>query len=83
MFSFKYALMKLSQTSVMCSIMVGLSPHQISPPRLLVIVSYRELHNMPLSVISLQLSSAPRLLVMKYDSYVPACMTQYYNKELN
>ena len=27
---------KLSQTSVLCSIMVGLSPHLISPPRLLV-----------------------------------------------
>ena len=34
--------MKLSQTSVMCSIMVGLSPHQISAPRLLVIMSYGE-----------------------------------------
>ena len=32
--------MKFSQTSVMCSIMVGLSPHQILAP---VSTSYREL----------------------------------------
>ena len=30
---------------IMCSIMVGLSPHQISAPRLLVIMRYGELSN--------------------------------------
>ena len=44
----------LSQTSVMCSIMVGLSPHQISAPRLLVIMSYGELKYMPIIPIFYQ-----------------------------
>ena len=39
------SLMRLSQTSVMCLIMAGLSPHQISAPWILVIVSYGELNS--------------------------------------